>query len=58
MNPNEDIDKIDKAIDDIKKNKKESLVRTLKSLGKYTLSLLENIAGTVIYEWLHTNSII
>lgn len=58
MNPNEDIDKIDKAIDDIKKNKKESLVRTLKSLGKHTLSLLENIAGTVIYEWLHTNSII
>ena len=58
MNPNEDTDIIDKAIDDIKKNKKESLVRTLKSLGKHTLSLLENIAGTVIYEWLHTNSII
>ena len=49
---------IEEAIASAKNGDTNKFVKAMKSLGKHTLSIIENIAASVLYEWLHQNGIL
>lgn len=49
---------IEQAITAANQKDKNKLISLLKKVGKHTISLAENVLGSVIYEWLRANGIV